>query len=464
MKHIYKTLFVGLIIFLIKNGSTAQSISTPDISLDEIIINLPSPPWGMQFISSQEVIFTEKSGKLWRCNISSKTRTEITGVPAISQNGQGGLLDVSIHPDFSSNSFVYLSYAIDAQGGQTTAIGRGKLVGNKLENFTELFRALPVVNSGTHFGSRIAFDKDKFLYFSVGDRGNQDNAQNTNNHAGKVMRINADGTVPNDNPLVGKPNTRPEIFCWGNRNIQGMVMNPANGLIYAHEHGPRGGDEYNLIKKGINYGWPLITFGLNYNGTIVSEDTARDGLEQPLTYWVPSIAPCGLTFLTQSTKGDEAEVLIGALAGTHIHWLRLKNNKVVRSARFMNGYARFRDVEQAPDGSVYALTETPNRLIKLKMSNITSSAESQSSDSFFAQIFPNPSSDIASLSYSLNKTEKIIIKILAIDGSTQKILLDELVGAGNHELDLSQNQLPQGIYQIEIQKEGFKKILKWIKM
>jgi glucose/arabinose dehydrogenase len=184
---------------------------TPELFEDKVLLNNISAPWGFTFINDNEVLFTEKRGKVYRYIISTDSLIEVSGVPAVSQNGQGGLLDIALHPNFSSNNLVYLTYAVTATGGQTTALGRGTLVGNKLQNFTELFRALPIVNSGVHFGSRIVFDKDNFLYMSVGDRGVQDSAQGKNNHLGKVLRFNDDGTVPVSNPLVGVPNTKPEI-------------------------------------------------------------------------------------------------------------------------------------------------------------------------------------------------------------------------------------------------------------
>ncbi len=343
----------------------------PELFEEKVLLNNISAPWGFTFINNNEVLFTEKRGKVYRYIISTGTLTEISGVPAISQNGQGGLLDIALHPNFSSNNFVYLTYAVAATGGQTTALGRGILVGNQLQNFTELFRALPIVNSGAHFGSRIVFDRNNFLYMSVGDRGTPNNAQNKNNHLGKVLRFNDDGSVPTSNPLVGVPNTRPEIFCWGNRNIQGMAMNPATGEIYAHEHGPRGGDELNLITPNTNYGWPAVTFGINYDGSRITPDTTLPGMELPLTYWVPSIAPSGMTFIKNGQPNNESDILIGALAGTHIHWLKMKDNKRVSSTRSMNGYARFRDVRQAPDGKIYAMTESPNRFVLLR-SNLPS--------------------------------------------------------------------------------------------
>ena len=344
----------------------APTVPPPTLSEDRILINNMAAPWGFTFINSNEVLFTEKQGKVFRYSISSNTLTEISGVPLVSQNGQGGLLDIALHPNFSTNNFVYLTYAVAATGGQTTALGRGRLIGDQLQNFTELFRALPIRNDGQHFGSRIVFDRNNLLYMSVGDRGLPENAQNRNNHLGKVLRFNDDGTVPASNPLVGVANTQAQIFTWGNRNIQGMAMNPATGQIYAHEHGPRGGDELNLIKSNTNYGWPEVTFGTNYDGTPITADTTRVGMELPLTYWVPSIAPSGMTFITKGQANNEADILIGALAGTHLHWLKLRENKKIASTRSMNGYARFRDVRQAPDGKIYAMTESPNRFILLR--------------------------------------------------------------------------------------------------
>lgn len=204
---------------------------TLELFEDQVLLTNMAAPWGFTFINNDEVLFTEKQGKLYRYSISTSTLNEITGVPQVSLNGQGGLLDLALHPDFNNNNFVYLTYAVSATGGQTTALGRGNLIGNQLQNFQELFRALPIRNSGQHFGSRIVFDNNNMLYMSVGDRGAQNEAQNKNNHLGKVLRFNDDGSVPASNPLVGIPNTQPEIYCWGNRNIQGMAMHPTTGEI-----------------------------------------------------------------------------------------------------------------------------------------------------------------------------------------------------------------------------------------
>jgi aldose sugar dehydrogenase len=454
---------ISLLMLFFANISYAQ---VPELFEEKILINNMAAPWGFTFINSDEVLFTEKQGKVFHFTISTETLKEISGVPSVSQTGQGGLLDIALHPDFSNNNYVYLTYAVAATGGQTTALGRGKLVGNELQNFTELFRALPIRNSGQHFGSRIVFDNNNFLYMSVGDRGVQDSAQSTSNHFGKVLRFNDDGTVPSSNPLVGVANAKPEIYTWGNRNIQGMAMNPATGEIYAHEHGPRGGDELNLIKANTNYGWPAVTFGINYNGTPITPDTTLPGMELPLTYWVPSIAPSGMTFIRNGQPNNEADILIGALAGTHIHWLKLKDNKRISSTRSMNGYARFRDVRQAPDGKIYAMTESPNRFVLLRssvpLSNSIDYANTELEEK--NMLYPNPSNGESTLSFYVSTNQLVSVRIFSSNGSLIKTYPSELFPKGKHALSIESENFPPGIYHVEINKGGFSSFLKFIKM
>jgi aldose sugar dehydrogenase len=455
-------LILNATFLLIANTAISQ---TPELFEERVLINNLGAPWGFTFINSNEVLFTEKQGRLYRYTISTGTLNQISGVPAISQNGQGGLLDVALHPNFSTNNLVYLTYAVNGTGGQTTALGRGNLVGNQLQNFTELFRALPIVNSGAHFGSRIVFDRNNLIYMSVGDRGSQDNAQNRNNHLGKVLRFNDDGTVPASNPLVGVPNTRPEIFCWGNRNIQGMAMNPATGAIYAHEHGPRGGDELNLIKPNTNYGWPAVTFGINYDGTSITPNTSLPGMEPPLTYWVPSIAPSGMTFIRNGQPNNEADILIGALAGTHIHWLKMKDDARVSSTRSMNGYARFRDIRQAPDGKIYAMTESPNQFVLLRSSiPILSLIENKNIESVDKNmLYPNPSVSESTLTFYVSNSQFVSVRLFSTNGTLVKELTAQTFSEGKHSLLLESDKLQQGFYFIEIDKEGAKTHLKFIK-
>lgn len=339
-----------------------------ELVLDEVLLTGLDNPWSLAFIDEFNVLFTEKSGKLNHYNLYTKIKTEIKDLPAIADYGQGGLLDVKLHPKFMSNFVIFLSHAVADGNRQTTAVTRAviNLEDMKLENKQEIFRALPLVNSSVHFGSRISFDKDGNLFVSVGDRGNPNNAQDSTIHAGKIMRITEFGEVPSDNPFVNSSKARKEIWSMGHRNIQGMDTHPITGELWAHEHGPQGGDELNKIVKGANYAWPLATFGINYNGTEITKDTTYSGCLDPITYWKPSIAPCGMAFVRDNKMPNEADILVGALAGQRITRLYLKDDKVVESLNSMMNYARIRDVKQSPNGKIYAVTETGGRLISLK--------------------------------------------------------------------------------------------------
>jgi hypothetical protein len=301
---------------------------------------------------------------------------------------------------------------------------------------------------------------------SVGDRGSQNEAQNKNNHLGKVLRFNDDGTVPASNPLVGIPNTKPEIFCWGNRNIQGMAMHPETGEIYAHEHGPRGGDELNLIKPNTNYGWPVVTFGINYDGSQITPDTTLPGMELPLTYWVPSIAPSGMTFIKNGQPNNEADILIGALAGTHIHWLKMKDNKRVASSRSMNGYARFRDIRQAPDGKIYAMTESPNRFVQLRINGLATNSvyDVNTGNEQENIVYPNPSSEESTLSFEVSSDQLVSVRIYNIHGIVVQEMPAQFVSKGRHSLAIHSFDLAKGMYYVEINKGGVKSVLKYVKM
>lgn len=455
-------IFANILYFLNTNPCFSQNL---ELNEEKVLLNNISSPWGFTFINNNEVLFTEKRGRMYRYSISAGTLNEITGLPVVSQNGQGGLLDIALHPEFSKNNYVYLTYAVTATGGQTTALGRGTLSGNQLQNFKELFRALPIRNSGVHFGSRIVFDNSNFLYMSVGDRGAQEEAQNKNNHLGKVLRFNDDGTVPADNPLVGTPNTKPEIYCWGNRNIQGMAKHPATGEIYAHEHGPRGGDELNLIKPNTNYGWPAVTFGINYDGSPITKDTTLPGMQLPLTYWVPSIAPSGMTFLINGQSTNEADILIGALAGTHIHWLKMKDNKKVASSRSMNGYARFRDIRQAPDGKIYAMTESPNRFVQLRVSgtNIITAKDERPVEEEY-KLYPNPGFGESNLSFQVSEDHLVSVSVFSMDGVRVLELPAQYFSKGEHTATLRFEKLPKGLYCVEIIKGHNRSVLKYTKI
>jgi glucose/arabinose dehydrogenase len=453
-----KKLFYCLVGMLLSFVSILTCMAqTPTLELDKVLIpsSEMAQPWGMCFISADELLFTEKSGKLYRYVISTNAKTQITGVPAVSTSGQGGLLDVAIHPEFASNKYVYLSYSISGPGGSTLAVGRGVLDNNQLTGFTELFRALPFKSGSSHYGSRIAFDKDNHLIFSSSERQEQDNAQLLENHLGKIIRLKDDGTVPADNPFIGVNGAKPELFSYGHRNVQGLVVHPETNKIYAHEHGPMGGDELNLVEAGKNYGWPKITFGKNYNGSIITNDTAQEGMEQPIRYWVPSIAPCGMAIVNvQNQEPNEVNFILGALAGMQIQWVKIKDDKHVATYSFMHNYARFRDIEVSPDGKIYALTENPNRLILLKTNQIVTGLVNKSAASGNVRIYPNPVTDVFTIDESdLKGREEVAVcdhqgKVLR----TWKVS-DALLYMGQMRMDIS--DLPSGSYLILLKsKEG----------
>lgn len=436
---------------------------TPTLELDKVVI--PSTkmgqPWGMSFISSDELLFTENSGKLYKYIISSAVKTEITGLPAIAVKGQGGLLDVALHPDFETNKYVYLSYSISGNGGYTLAVGRGVLLENKLTNFTEIFRADPFKSGTGHFGSRITFDADNHIYFSSSERQEMENAQLLSNHLGKVIRLNDDGTVPSDNPFVNMKSAKPEIYSYGHRNIQGLVINPVTNKIYATEHGPKGGDELNLIEAANNYGWPEITFGIDYDNTVITEDTAREGMEQPIRYWVPSIAPCGLAIVPLENKPEsEVNFVLGALAGKQIQWVKINNDKHVATYSFMKGYARFRDVEVAPDGKIYALTESPNSLILLKTNQIVTSTSAVELGNENMIVYPNPTKDVVKI-----KTDELLdVAIYSSRGELMHSLSTEKISYTTGEMQIDISDLKAGMYLIELKSESATKMVRCHKL
>lgn len=362
-------LFVLSAVFACDNSERESKIPEVETELTFVVDTLATGlqnPWGMAFLPDDRVLIAERPGRLriWENGVLHEE--PVNGLPEIWSHGQGGLLEVKLHPRYQENGWLYIAYSYRGSGGGNTAIARARLNGNSLTDLQILFQGTPLRSSGAHFGSRIVFDEQEYLYFTIGDRGKKENAQDLSNHAGKVMRINDDGSVPEDNPFVSDPNAQPEIWSYGHRNIQGMVIDNETGKIWSHEHGPRGGDEINVVYKGENYGWPLATFGINYSGTIISQDTTLPGMVDPILQWTPSIAPCGLTMVTsdkyQSWQGN---LLVGALAGQHIQRVELNGTDILGSEKLLNGFARFRDVRQAPDGYIYVLTENPGLFFRL---------------------------------------------------------------------------------------------------
>ena len=327
-------------------------------------------PWSLAFLPDGRMLVTEKQGRLRVVKDGKLEPQAIEGLPEVAVHGQGGLHDVVLHPQFSSNQLVYLAYAARGSDGVGTELARGKLAGGRLEGVQVLFRQSPKGTGGNHFGGRIVFDRQGFVYLTLGDRGQMPRAQRPDDHAGSVIRLHDDGRVPKDNPFTGKPEWKPEKFTLGNRNMQGAALHPKTGEVWVHEHGPQGGDEVNVIRAGRNYGWPVITYGVNYGiGTKIGEGiTKKEGMEQPLHYWVPSIAPSGMAFYA----GDkfpkwQGDLFVGALRDQMIVRLRFEGEKLVKEERLLKGaVGRIRDVRAGPDGLIYFLDESNGVLARLE--------------------------------------------------------------------------------------------------
>ena len=319
-------------------------------------------PWGMTWLPNGDMLVTEKEGKILVVRDGEILAQEIEGVPEIYFRGQGGLLDIELHPDFENNQWVYLSYASSEGSGSggNTAIARAKLNGFTLTDHEVLYKATPNTTKGQHFGSRLEFDKDGYLYFSVGDRGNRDvNPQDVTRDGGKIYRINDDGTIPSDNPFVGTENAVEAAYSIGHRNPQGMAMHPETGKIWTHEHGPRGGDEVNMIEPGKNYGWPVISYGINYDGSSFTDITEKEGMEQPATYWDPSIAPSGMAFISSDIyPGRKGGMLVGSLKFNYIVYCEVDGNKVTDREIIAKEIGRVRNIKQGPDGYIYVAVES----------------------------------------------------------------------------------------------------------
>jgi glucose/arabinose dehydrogenase len=328
-------------------------------------------PWGLAFLPDGRMLVTERPGRLRVVGADGRLDPRpIEGLPQVAAAGQGGLLDVALHPDHAKNGWVYLSYAGPGPGGQGTEVLRGRLAGHALRDVEVLFRMRPKTRPVHHFGSRLVFDRNGYLYITLGDRGEMQRAQRLDDHAGSVIRLHDDGRIPADNPFVGKPGALPEKFTLGNRNMQGAALHPHSGELWTHEHGPQGGDEVNVMRAGVNYGWPVITYGVNYViGTQIGEGTHKPGMAQPLWTWVPSIAPSGMAFYTSDRfPGWRGNLFVGALRGELLARLEIDNERVIREERLLEGkVGRIRDVRVGPDGLIYLLTDSDNgRLLRLE--------------------------------------------------------------------------------------------------
>ncbi len=357
--------------YKVSNKPTSNVFKSEDItvSLDTIATGFESP-WGFAQLPDGNFLITDRVGVLYLVD-SKRNKTIIKNSPNVLSEGQGGLLDIELHPKYSENGWIYISYSKFKEENNekltTTAIMRGKIKNNELTDVQQIFEASPYTKTKHHYGSRIKFDNKGFLYFTVGERGMEKVfPQSTENDNGKVHRLNDDGTIPKDNPFVGKDKSKESIYSYGHRNPQGLALNPTTGDIWENEHGPRGGDEINLIKKGANYGWPVISYGINYDGKPITDISKKDGMEQPESYFTPSIAPSGMTFVNSDNyPAWKNSILVGSLRFNYLDRSIMKGNKIIGHEKLLVNIGRMRNIEMGTDGFLYVGTENPGMVFRL---------------------------------------------------------------------------------------------------
>lgn len=345
-------------VWLAWSASSAHALAVEAVAVARGL----SQPWAIAFLPGGEMLVTERRGRMRLVSPDGRVSEPLEGLPAVDAGGQCGLLDVALAPSDEARPWVYWSYAEAGEGGNGVAVARGRLEGRRMVDVQVLFRQLPRVASSLHCGSRLAFGADGRLFIGLGDRfSRKDDAQDPSNHLGKIVRIATDGSVPDDNPFVGRPGTRPEVWSLGHRNIQGLAVHPTTGQLWQTEHGPQGGDELNVVERGGNHGWPVVTRGRNYGtGTRIGDDGPKTGFVEPVRWWGPvSIAPSGMTFVTSDRYPTwRGNLLIGALRGQHLSRLTLDGSRVVGEERLLDRLkSRIRDVRQGPDGWIYVLTD-----------------------------------------------------------------------------------------------------------
>lgn len=371
---------LALISFLLTSAAFAQSdvIKSEKASFRvETVASGLQNPWALAFLPDGRMLVTERPGRIRIVGKDGKLSAPVEGVPPVAAVGQGGLLDIALAPDFSQSKTIYFTFAEPrgpngASQPNSTSAASARLVEEKgaakLENVKVIFRQEPAYPGGFHFGSRIAVARDGSLFITTGERNLKTPSQDLKQDLGKVIHINADGSIPKDNPFVGNKNARPEIWSYGHRNIQGAAIHPVTGKLWINEHGPKGGDEINIPEKGKNYGWPVIGFGVDYSGAVMHESTSKEGMEQPIYHWTPSIAPSGMAFYTADAFPNwRGNLFSGALALTHLNRLELDGEKVVKEERLLGDLkTRIRDVRQGPDGFLYLLTDAKDgKLLRL---------------------------------------------------------------------------------------------------
>ncbi len=333
------------------------------VKLDTVATGI-NVPWGMAFLPDDTMLITDRNGSLYR--VKNKNKQKITGGPDVVAEGQGGLMDVVLHPDFEKNNYIYISYSKGKKEGNktlaTTAVMRAKLNGTSLSGKKIIFEALPYQFTKHHYGSRLVFDGNGYLFISVGERGKENENPQTikNNALGKIHRVNDDGSIPTDNPFKDDSGKATSIYSYGHRNPQGMALHPKTGILWENEHGPRGGDEINIINKAKNYGWPVTSYGVDYDGTVITEKTTAEGIEDPILYWIPSIAPSGMAFVTGNRyKPWNGSILTGSLRFKYLNLSYLEGNRVIKEEKLLKNIGRVRDVRMGPDGYIYVGVEEP---------------------------------------------------------------------------------------------------------
>ncbi len=363
MKYIYLLLVPMLISCeasqLSNSGDQAPVVPTEEYTVDTVASGLDIP-WSFIWLNDGTMLVAEKRGEIIPF-VNGRRGDALQNVPEVYARGQGGLFDMVLHPRYDENGWIYIAYASmeGEDGGGNTKIIRARYDGAGLTDIETLYKGKPNTREGRHFGGRIAFDNDGYLYFSIGDRGNRDeNPQDISRDGGKIYRLYDDGRIPEDNPFRDEQGQPTAVFSYGHRNPQGLARHPVTGEIWETEHGPRGGDEVNIIEKGKNYGWPEITYGINYSGTIITEDTAKEGMEQPVLYWDPSIAPCGTDFVTgdryPAWKGD---LLVGSLKFQYLALCDVEVNEIRGEKKLLEGIGRVRNVKMGPDDYIYVGVE-----------------------------------------------------------------------------------------------------------
>ena len=327
-------------------------------------------PWSMAFLPDASILVTERAGRLRLIKGGILQAQPVGGVPAVHTGSQGGLFDIVLHPNFARNNIVYLTYAAGTAAANGTRVARARFDGSSLQDLQVIFKAMPLKDTDNHYGGRMAFLPDGTFALTIGEGFEyREKAQDLTSDLGKIVRLNEDGSVPQDNPFIGQAGVRPEIYTWGHRNEQGLVFDAPSGRLYETEHGPRGGDELNIIVARKNYGWPVITFGMDYSGAYVSPYTQRPGLEQPVIYWTPSIAPSGLAmYRGEKFPAWKGDLFVGALAFKHLRRVHLEGGNVVSQEELLNDlHWRIRDVRAAPDGCLYVSTdEADGRVLRLE--------------------------------------------------------------------------------------------------